>query len=187
MRFWGVRGAIFGHFKDGSLRKNNPRITKPQRNPNKSQKHHTNKRATDGRPYVGVNTTPTNLPTTAPLDKPEHLCYNILTSVCFEAFRKGEIIMDTKHSFIIYHDYEKYFTQLNLTERGRLITAIFNFNINGVEPEELSPAAYMAFSFMRDQFIRDNEKYQKRLERCRKNGAKGGRPKDLDTLSDNAE
>ena len=90
------------------------------------------------------------------------------------------ISTEDKKSFVIYNDYEKYFAQLDLTERGRLITAIFDFQINGVEPEELSPAAYMAFSFMRDQFRRDAEKYRRRVERSRKNGAKGGRPRESD-------
>ena len=101
--------------------------------------------------------------------------------------KKGVVPTEAKKSFVIYNDYEKYFSQLDLAERGRLITAIFDFQINGVEPEELSPAAYMAFSFMRDQFRRDDEKYQRRVERSRKNGAKGGRPKDSGSLAENFE
>jgi len=37
----GGRGAIFGHFKDGSLRKNNPRITKTNATQTKQQEYHT--------------------------------------------------------------------------------------------------------------------------------------------------
>ena len=87
------------------------------------------------------------------------------------------MLTESKNSFILYKDYENYFSQLEMSERGRLITAIFDYQINGTVPESLSPAAFMAFSFMRDQFERDLEKYRKRVERGKVNGSMGGRPK----------
>lgn len=91
--------------------------------------------------------------------------------------------MESKNSFILYKDYERYFSQLDMSERGELITAIFDYQNDGVVPDHLSPAAFMAFSFMRDQFERDLEKYRKRLEKNRSNGQLGGRPKKTEGFS----
>lgn len=94
------------------------------------------------------------------------------------------MLTESKNSFILYKDYEKYFSQLEMNERGLLITAIFDYQINGTVPESLSPAAFMAFSFMRDQFERDLEKYRKRVEKNRSNGHLGGRPKKTEGFSE---
>lgn len=85
--------------------------------------------------------------------------------------------LNGKKSFVLYTDYGKYFARLSVSERGELITAIFAYQEDGSEPENLSPAAGMAFCFMRAQLDRDNAKYDERAERSRENGKKGGRPK----------
>jgi len=72
-----------------------------------------------------------------------------------------------KNTFLLYTEYAGYFDQLEMDERGRLITALFRYQIADEEPEELSPAAFMAFSFMRDQLDRDNEKYKQMCEKNR--------------------
>lgn len=81
-----------------------------------------------------------------------------------------------RNSFLLYCDYAQYFNLLSMEDRGYLISAIFAYQIDGTEPKELSPAAEMAFLFIRTQLDRDNEKYIARCERNRANGTKGGRP-----------
>jgi hypothetical protein len=48
------------------------------------------------------------------------------------------------------------------------------------EDLELSPIVKIAFSPFKNQFARDDEKYQKIVERNKNNGLKGGRPKNQD-------
>ena len=85
--------------------------------------------------------------------------------------------MEKKKSFVLYHSYYDSIVKLNMTERGALLTAIFEYQINGEVSVELSSAVAMAFSFIKSQFDADYAKYQNVVQRNRKNGAKGGRPK----------
>lgn len=64
-----------------------------------------------------------------------------------------------QNSFLIYADYEKHFSYLNDAEKGRLIMAIFALN-RGEEITDLSPAAQMALSFIKDQMERDKVAYE---------------------------
>ena len=80
-----------------------------------------------------------------------------------------------KESFILYKSFWDPIKGLAPEEKGQLLDAIFQYNIDGSLPE-LSPVCQMAFQFMKAQFDRDREKYQKIVERNRKNGTKGGRP-----------
>ena len=79
-------------------------------------------------------------------------------------------------SIVMYSAYSTYFGLLSVEERGRLITAIFDYSFEGKACSDLSPAANMAFMFIKDQVDRDREKYEKVCEQRRKNGALGGRP-----------
>ncbi len=79
--------------------------------------------------------------------------------------------------FILYKNFFTQFSMLDLEDRGRLITAIFELEL-GQEPTlSLSPAAAMAFSFIKDTLIRDRESYDEICRRNAENGKKGGRPK----------
>ena len=85
--------------------------------------------------------------------------------------------MEKKKSFILYHSYYDSIVKLNMSERGALLTAIFEYQTKGEVSIELSSAANIAFSFMKSQLDADSAKYQNVVQRNRKNGAKGGRPK----------
>lgn len=84
--------------------------------------------------------------------------------------------MENVQSIVMYSAYSTYFGLLSMEERGRLISAIFDYAFNDRESEGLSPAAYMAYSFIRDQLDRDREKYEKTCEQRRRYGSMGGRP-----------
>ncbi|MBQ7826698.1 MAG: hypothetical protein IJ386_00350 [Clostridia bacterium] len=103
---------------------------------------------------------------------------------------------DSKNSFILYNDYEKYFKQLTDTETASVLFAVFAYSKNGDEPESLTPMAAMVFSFIRDQLDRDMEKYRQICEKNRKNSLKrfekkssadngGYRPTSTDIHNDN--
>ncbi len=82
-----------------------------------------------------------------------------------------------KKSFILYKSYYKSVESLTMEERGKLFTAIFEYQIDGKVITPLSPLCSMAFSFIQSQFEIDKNKYLDIVERNRANGSKGGRPK----------
>lgn len=80
-------------------------------------------------------------------------------------------------SFLIYKDWELLFDSLESDDQaGQLIKALFAFAKRGEVPE-LSGALKMAFLMMSQQIERDGHKWEKRVEKLKANGAKGGRPK----------
>ena len=84
--------------------------------------------------------------------------------------------MENVQSIVMYSSYSAYFGLLSMEERGALITAIFDYAFGDKGGEGLSPAAMMAYMFIKDQIDRDREKYEKTCEQRRKYGAMGGRP-----------
>lgn len=80
-----------------------------------------------------------------------------------------------KKGFILYLDSLSVLDELDDKQTAILFRALRDYNL-GKEPE-LDFAMRMAFLPFKNQFIRDNEEYQKTCERNRSNGAKGGRPK----------
>lgn len=83
--------------------------------------------------------------------------------------------------FMLYFDYREHLELLTDEERGRLLTALFEYAEHGAVPE-LSGASKMAFSFIRSQIDRDFARYRERCERNRENGKRGGKPKQTDRL-----
>lgn len=83
--------------------------------------------------------------------------------------------------FMLYFDYREHLDLLTDEERGRLLTALFEYAEHGTVPE-LSGASKMAFSFIRSQIDRDFARYQERCERNRENGKRGGKPKQTERL-----
>lgn len=80
-------------------------------------------------------------------------------------------------SFLIYKDWELLFDSLDSNEQaGQLIKALFAFAKRG-EIAEFTGALKMAFIMMSQQIERDGEKWERRVERLKENGSKGGRPK----------
>lgn len=81
-----------------------------------------------------------------------------------------------KKSFILYCDYLEHIQKLEDDEAGKLFKAILRYAAEGTTTE-LPGAAGMAFSFIKSQMERDDADYVAKCEKLRKNGAKGGRPK----------
>lgn len=80
-----------------------------------------------------------------------------------------------KNSFVLYLDYKKHFDLIQDDgDFRRLIEAIFAYCEDGSEPSNLSPVAEMAFSFIRANLDRDNEKYQTVKEKRKEAGRLGG-------------
>jgi hypothetical protein len=82
-----------------------------------------------------------------------------------------------KNSFVMYHEWKTYFDMLTLDEKGELITAIFEYQVNEKVNDNLSPMLLMAFAFMKNQFDRDSAAYEEKRQQLVENGKKGGRPK----------
>jgi hypothetical protein len=85
--------------------------------------------------------------------------------------------MASKKDSVIFYQRQIDICKANLTPEqfGRLMYALFAFS-EGEDPEVDDDIA-LAFGFMSLQQQIDREKYDKIVERNRKNGAKGGRPK----------
>lgn len=84
--------------------------------------------------------------------------------------------MKNKKSFIMYTDYQKHINRLSDEEAGRLIKAVLEYTNTSIEPE-LSPAADMAFSFIKEQIDRDLEKWEETCQKRSEAGKLGGRPR----------
>ena len=84
------------------------------------------------------------------------------------------ILEDKKNSFVLYTDYKQHFDLLSVTERGELITALFEYSETGEQPQFENGALKMAFSFIKTQIDRDSEKWQTIRDRRAKAGKKGG-------------
>ena len=79
-----------------------------------------------------------------------------------------------KKSFVIHIDSLAVLDELTDEQAGMLFRAIKNYHAGGDEPENL--IIRLAFAPFKNQFTRDEEKYQSVIERNRNNGQKGGRP-----------
>ena len=85
----------------------------------------------------------------------------------------------TRPSFLIYKKFYKPIKNLSNEDKGKLFTAIFEYQTQDFDgPEQvIEPQIHMAFEFFKNQFELDNKKWEKRVEANRANGKKGGRPK----------
>lgn len=81
-----------------------------------------------------------------------------------------------KDGFVLYCSHYPTIQLLSIEEKGNLLDVVFKYHIYGVEPEIESFPVKIAFSFLKQQFDRNNEKYQNIVERNKLNGIKGGRP-----------
>lgn len=95
--------------------------------------------------------------------------------------------MDNKKAFLMYYEYEEQLKDLSDEELGKLVRAMFKFEKLGLEDENLTPLANMAFGFIKRNLIRDRENYDKRSETSKINGKKGGRPKNEKPKKPNLE
>lgn len=84
----------------------------------------------------------------------------------------------TKESFLIYKSFYEPIKALSDEQIGRLFRSLFDYQINNIDCRESD--ILMAFLFFKNQFVLDERKYEKIVERNRNNGSKGGRPKNPD-------
>lgn len=80
-----------------------------------------------------------------------------------------------KKSFILHIDSLAVVPELTTEQQAELFLAIYNYHI-GIE-KPLSKIVKIAFIPLKNQFDRDQKKYNSICERNKKNGKKGGRPK----------
>ena len=85
----------------------------------------------------------------------------------------------TRPSFLIYKSFYKPIKNLSNEDKGKLFSAIFEYQTQNFDALEqvIEPQIEMAFEFFKNQFELDNKKWEKRVEAQRTNGKKGGRPK----------
>lgn len=92
-----------------------------------------------------------------------------------------------KKSFVLYCDYEQHIALLNDEDAGKLFKAIFTYIKTNKVPE-LSPVSLMAFSFIRSQLDRDQNKWvdikEKRAEAGRKGGIQSGKQRKANKAND---
>lgn len=85
-------------------------------------------------------------------------------------------LSDKKPSFLLYKSFYDPIKDLTDEDFGKLLRAIFNFQIDRTEIE-LPANLKMAFGFFKNQFLVDEVKYELIVERNAINGSKGGRGK----------
>ena len=95
--------------------------------------------------------------------------------------RKGHKTMG-KDSFILYDNYDEQISTLTDEQAGVLVKAIFAYR-NGKELPKMDGYVSMAFSFIRAQLAREQEKYDGICEKRRAAGAMGGAPKNNQNAS----
>jgi hypothetical protein len=81
-----------------------------------------------------------------------------------------------KDSFILYDNYDEQLAALTDQQVAILFRAIYDYRHNRKLPE-MDGAVKMAFSFIRAQIDRDQERYEDICEKRRAAGALGGAPK----------
>ena len=83
--------------------------------------------------------------------------------------------MSKKDSFVCYAEWLQYFDMLKTdAERAEIARAMFLYNIDGTVPDKSthSTSFMVLFAMMKNQFDRDNEKYQNKVEKNRENAKK---------------
>lgn len=87
-----------------------------------------------------------------------------------------------KNSFIAYSDWIDIFEELEDDEAGRLAKHLFRY-VNDKNPQTSDRVVNISFITIKNTLKRDLVKYESIVERNKKNGEKGGRPKKPTGLS----
>ena len=74
-----------------------------------------------------------------------------------------------KDGFILYCSHYPTINKLSIVEKGKLLDAVFQYHIDNKEPKFDSISVEITFSFLKQQFDRDLEKYQNVVNRNKKN------------------
>lgn len=95
-----------------------------------------------------------------------------------------------KDGMILYASYAEKFQRLTDAQFGRLIRLVFKYQAGEDVGNIDDFAVSLAFDVIRYDLDRNNEKYERIIERNRENGKKGGRPKNpvgFEKTQDNPE
>lgn len=90
-----------------------------------------------------------------------------------------------KDSFLLYKSFYGPVSGLSDKQLGRLFRAIFLYQIDG--STQVDADIHMAFAFFKNQMDIDGGRYQKVIERNKRNGSKGGRPSKEESRSRGSE
>ena len=82
-----------------------------------------------------------------------------------------------KDSFIMRTKYQQQIGMLSTTQKAERIDAVFYWQSTWQIMENLDPLVAMLISLQIQEWIKDNENYEKVCEKNRENGLKWGRPK----------
>ncbi len=82
-----------------------------------------------------------------------------------------------RNNFPLYFNSREQLDLLTDQERGRLLTAVFDYAEYGTEPQTLTPTERLVFAGMRFSLDRDCNTYQEKVATGRANGKRGGRPR----------
>ena len=82
-----------------------------------------------------------------------------------------------KKGFVLYQDNFPMIMQLNATQRGHLLAAIFEYHGTGKVSYPMKGALAVAFECIRATIDRDGEAYAERCRQMKENGKRGGRPR----------
>lgn len=74
-----------------------------------------------------------------------------------------------KGSFLVYHEWEDYFTTLSDQQLGALFRAVFAYERRGEPYSGQDPAVGMAMQFIRGSLDRNRSRYEERCQRNRRN------------------
>ena len=84
--------------------------------------------------------------------------------------------MSGRSSFVLYMTSKRIVDKLSDEQAGVLFKRIFAY-VNGDDLPEMDPFVDLAFTMFQEYLDADYKKYQEKVERAQKNGARGGRPK----------
>lgn len=84
--------------------------------------------------------------------------------------------MAEKNSFVMYGDYKQHLDLLTYEQKGKLLDALMVYANSGDVPEE-DGMVMMAFSFIKAQIDRDNEKFHETCKKRSQAGKKGAEEK----------
>lgn len=83
--------------------------------------------------------------------------------------------MADKKSFVLYWDNWEMIEELDIEQRGILMTAIFALGNEGIEVHEMDQPTRLVYKMIRSQIRRDASKYEETIEKRKQAGRKGGK------------
>lgn len=81
--------------------------------------------------------------------------------------------MAEKDSFVLYNSYYDLIEDLNMEQRGALLTAILEHSL-GIEQTDLDPITKLAYRVIASQLDRDRKKWERTCKKRAEAGRKGG-------------